>query len=453
MSSSAQAPKDAEAQAIADLIADIFCRVLEIDEIGPEDNFLELGGNSLMAMQVISLIRTELDREVGLSDFFDHLTVASLTRRLVTPGSSVSKRQPGTDSLPADSGNRPAPALSLYFFAGQADAHPTDRYRVVLDCARFADTHGFEAIWLPERHFNSFGGLFPNPAVVGAAVAALTDRVHIRGGSVVAPLHHPVRVAEEWSVLDNLSKGRIGVSFGSGFHPRDFVLAPDAFADRRKRMFDDIETIKQLWRGETYTGPDGKGSPRDVHLYPTPYSNALPAWLTTSRSLDTFREAGQRGLNILTALLRLTVEELAESIRIYRRARQTAGHDPETGKVTLMLHTFIGTDSETVRATVQEPLKAYLRSHMDHTESLTRAAGNHPSTRLSTSEKDILLDHALDRYLESGSLIGTPGQCQHVLETLKVADVDEIACLIDFGVPEDAFRDSLHQLAALVPRP
>jgi natural product biosynthesis luciferase-like monooxygenase protein len=442
---------EALTQAMAKLVADIFCRVLEIDRIGHEDNFLELGGNSLMAMQAISLISKELDQEVSLRDFFDNLTVASMTRHLVAPETPTAERQPGEDPVQTDSGKKSTAALSLYFFAGQEDANPADPYRLVLDCARFADTHGFEAIWLPERHFNPFGGLFPNPAVVGAAVAALTDRVHIRGGSVVAPLHHPVRIAEEWSVLDNLSKGRVGVSFGSGFHPRDFVLAPEAFADRRKRMFEDIETINRLWQGESYTGPDGKGSPREVRLYPTPYSKGLPAWLTTSRSLDTFREAGERGFNILTALLRLNIEELAESIRIYRRARKTAGHDPETGKVTLMLHTFIGIETTAVRSTVEEPLRAYLRSHMDHTESLTRTTGSHDSVSLSEAEQETLLNHALERYLESGSLIGTPGHCRRVLETLSAAGVDEIACLVDFGVPDEAFHESLQHLAALRP--
>src|SRR5947207_2107346 len=83
--------------------------------------------------------------------------------------------------------------------------------------ARFADEHGFAAVWTPERHFHPFGGVYPSPAVTGAAVAAVTSRVGVRAGSVVGPLHSPVQIAEEWAVVDNLSGGRAGVSFASGW--------------------------------------------------------------------------------------------------------------------------------------------------------------------------------------------------------------------------------------------
>lgn len=99
--------------------------------------------------------------------------------------------------------------FSLFYFANN-DTEQQDCYRLLLEGARFADDHGFTAVWTPERHFHAFGGLYPNPAVTGAAVAAVTKRVAVRAGSVVAPLHHPMRIAEEWSVVDNLSNGRAG---------------------------------------------------------------------------------------------------------------------------------------------------------------------------------------------------------------------------------------------------
>src|ERR1044072_8239679 len=96
-----------------------------------------------------------------------------------------------------------------------ADELPDDaawREREV-ERAMFAARHGFTAVWTPERHFQAFGGLYPNPSVLSAALAMITERVQIRAGSVALPLHHPVRVAEEWSVVDNLSNGRAAISF------------------------------------------------------------------------------------------------------------------------------------------------------------------------------------------------------------------------------------------------
>jgi hypothetical protein len=111
----------------------------------------------------------------------------------------------------------------LYFSSGE-ETHQRDKYRLVLEGARFADRHGFAAVWVPERHFTQVGCLFPNPSVVQAALARETARVRLRAGSVVLPIHHPVRVAEEWAVVDNLSDGRVELSFASGWHPDDFLV-------------------------------------------------------------------------------------------------------------------------------------------------------------------------------------------------------------------------------------
>ena len=83
---------------------------------------------------------------------------------------------------PAASSPRDGLRSSLFFFSAAGDVLAADTYRFVLDAARFADTHGFEAVWVPERHFNEFGAPYPNPAVLAAAVAVTTSRVNVRGG-------------------------------------------------------------------------------------------------------------------------------------------------------------------------------------------------------------------------------------------------------------------------------
>src|SRR5690606_18932073 len=81
--------------------------------------------------------------------------------------------------------------LSLFYFASDEGERASEKYRLLLEGARFADEHGFSAVWTPERHFHAFGGLYPNPSVASAALAVITKRVKIRAGSCVSPLHHP----------------------------------------------------------------------------------------------------------------------------------------------------------------------------------------------------------------------------------------------------------------------
>ncbi|MBQ0740517.1 LLM class flavin-dependent oxidoreductase, partial [Aquimarina celericrescens] len=87
--------------------------------------------------------------------------------------------------------------------------------------------------------------------VAAAAVAASTKNISIRSGSVVLPLHDPVRVAEEWSMVDNLSNGRVELSIASGWHPNDFVLAPQDYENRHQIMKDKITTLKNIWKGDS----------------------------------------------------------------------------------------------------------------------------------------------------------------------------------------------------------
>ena len=130
-------------------------------------------------------------------------------------------------------------------------------------------------MWTPERHFHEFGGLYPNPALTSAAVAVVTERIEIRAGSVVLPLHNPIRVAEDWSVVDNLSNGRVGLSFASGWHANDFALAPENFERRRELMAEGIETVRALWRGESVPVRSGDG--RDDRRVDVPAARAAGA--------------------------------------------------------------------------------------------------------------------------------------------------------------------------------
>jgi natural product biosynthesis luciferase-like monooxygenase protein len=338
--------------------------------------------------------------------------------------------------------------FSLFYFATADVAKQS--YRLVLDGARFADQHGFTAIWTPERHFHEFGGLYPNPSVLSAALATITQHVELRGGSVVLPLHSAIRVAEEWALVDNLSGGRTGVAFASGWHADDFVFFPDRYADRRKHMFRAIETVQALWRGESTPARSGSGDTIDVRIHPVPVSKALRTWITAAGSPDTFVQAGAIGANVLTHLLGQTVEQLAGQIARYRTARADNGHDPDAGTVSLMLHTFIGQDRDDVRELVREPFTNYLRSSISLIENLIRSA--HLPLDLATisdSDMDGLLAFAFDRYFESAALFGTPDSVRPFLNRLREVGVDEIACLIDFGVDEDVVLEGLDGLDAV----
>lgn len=352
--------------------------------------------------------------------------------------------------------------FSLFYWnvANEESHHKADKYRLLLDGARFADQHGFKAVWTPERHFASFGGLFPNPSVTSAALATITENVDLRAGSCVIPLHSPIRVAEEWAVVDNLSNGRVGLSVASGWAPPDFAIKPENFQESKKIMFESLDQIKRLWRGEEVTFP-GPIEDVVVRTLPRPIQKELPCWVTTAGNIDTFKGAAKAGSNVLTHLLGQTFDEVKGKVDAYRKAWKEAGHEG-TGTVTLMLHTFISEDNAKVEEIVRQPMKDYLKSAMFLVKG---AAWNFPTFKkmseetgksldeffetISDTDLDDLLEFAFQRYFRTSGLFGTPETAQDIVAKCDEIGVDEIACLIDFGIDDEIVMDHLPYLNQL----
>lgn len=344
--------------------------------------------------------------------------------------------------------------FGLMFFASSEDAFiEDDKYHLVIESAKFADKQGFSSVWVPERHFTKFGSLYPNPAVLHAALARETQQIRLQAGSVVVPLHNPIRIAEEWAMVDNLSQGRIALSFASGWNPDDFAFFPDKYPNRHQEMYAGIETVQKLWRGESIRCQSGNGKPVDLRVYPTPVQKELPVWITAAGNPQTFSKAGELGANLLTHLLDQSIEELAEKIAVYRQGRANNGYDPQGGLVTVMLHTFVGEDMDIVREQVRIPYCEYLKSNIGLLKGLASSRNRDVDlSALSEKELDEFVNFLFERFASSRGLIGTPETCLNLLEQLDKIGVNEVACLLDFGPSADLILEHLPYLDQLKER-
>jgi len=436
---------------------------------GEAGSRINLGGLELELLDIeeqvsmLDLTLTMIEEGESLSaslqyntDLFDGATIKRMTEdflRLLealahNPHGRIPELSETVRSVGASSSVAPKRMdFSLFYFASAEQAAMEDSYKLLIEGAKFADQHGFKAVWTPERHFHSFGGLFPNPSLTSAVIAAITERVQIRAGSVVLPLHHPVRVAEEWAVVDNLSQGRVGISFASGWNTDDFLFAPQNYTRRKEVTMRGVETVRRLWRGEQMTFAGIDGQELRVKTLPRPVQRELPVWLTAAGPAETFRLAGEMGAYVLTHLLGQSIELLAEKIALYRRSWREHDHSSDAGHVTLMLHTFVGDDEEVVREKVRRPLSNYLKSSLDQVLGLMQGAGDNVDPRDLTEENlDALISYAFNRLYETSGLCGTPARCLGMIDRLRNAGVDEVACLIDFGVDFDSVMASLHCL-------
>ncbi len=188
-----------------------------------------------------------------------------------------------------------------------------------------AEELGFEAIWLGEHHFGLYGaGDLPNPILLGADLAARTSRIRIGQMANIATWWHPIRLAEDIAILDNMTRGRVEVGFGRGVWPYEgpqFHTNADPRRDRENRALfqETVEIVRKIWteeffshRGENYTFPaedtvfshpsfppdpawhaDGKVT--RLRVTPRPYQKPHPPlWMTvsTDRSVSTAAEMG-----------------------------------------------------------------------------------------------------------------------------------------------------------------
>jgi natural product biosynthesis luciferase-like monooxygenase protein len=342
--------------------------------------------------------------------------------------------------------------FSVFFFSADAKTASGPKYRLMLETAKFCDDNGFTAVWTPERHFAAFGGLYPNPAITGAALAMATKRLKIRAGSVVLPLQNPLRVAEEWAVLDNLSEGRVGVAFASGWHVNDFVLAPASYANRREDMFHKLSIVQQLWRGEKLRLANGAGNEVEVEVLPRPIQPELPTWLTCQAD-ETFAKAGELGHSVLTNFNFKKFAELERKIRIYRDSIQT--QHGRWGHLTLMVHAYVGEDEKSVLETAVPVLNAYLHENLAvqqtnlnlGKQTSAGGTGDDDEVRLTDEDRQFLVQRATTQFVSESGFIGTKETCCENASRLYAAGVDELACLIDFGVPLDETLQSLRRIA------
>ncbi len=456
-------------------------------QLNPQQPLNTLGLDSLKAVEINNQIEANFGLDLPMETFLEDISITQLASRILfditlpspsppsIPASTVQittevrslKQQrsalrssadarrlanaslsltlsPDSRTQPQSLATKNGMQFSLFYFSSNEAEFTDDKYQLLIEGAKFADRNNFAAVWIPERHFHAFGGIYPNPSVLSAAIAMVTERVRLRAGSVVLPLHNPIRVAEEWSVVDNLSRGRVDIAFARGWNPNDFVLSPETYANRTEVMFSGIETVQKLWRGESILLPNGVGEETEIKIYPLPKQRELPVWITCSGSKERFIEAGAVGAKILTALLFQPIEELAEKIALYRDSLAKNGYPPEAGHVTLMLHTFVGEDLAVVRNKVRGPFTEYLKTSVD----LWRR-GSKSLDDLSEKEREDLLAYAFERYFQTSALFGTPDTCLEMVARLKEIGVDEIACLIDFGVDVDSVMTALHVLNTL----
>ncbi|HET9491740.1 MAG TPA: LLM class flavin-dependent oxidoreductase [Methylomirabilota bacterium] len=302
-----------------------------------------------------------------------------------------------------------------------------DFEETIQECER-AEAAGFDSVWLGEHHNNPV--LYPTPLIGLAAIASRTRRLRLGTGVLLAPLYHPLTVAEQAAMVDVISRGRLILGVGAGYAPEEFAAFGVSLKERGSRMDEAMSLIDRLLSEEKVTHAGRHYRVTEATVAPRPVQRPRPPIWFAGWVEPAIRRAGRMGdawLGGPSARL----DELAACVRLYRQARAAAGRDAAGGELALMRYVHVAESSERARA-IAGP--AFVRSF----ESLY-FRWPHPVVKRPAGELSI------ERLSEDRIILGDPESCIRQIERFRTAlGVTHLICRMSVpGISREAARAAL----------
>jgi alkanesulfonate monooxygenase SsuD/methylene tetrahydromethanopterin reductase-like flavin-dependent oxidoreductase (luciferase family) len=214
-----------------------------------------------------------------------------------------------------------------------ATATQADLYQAAVDMCAWGDEHGIGSVHLSEHH-GAEDGYCPSPLVLAAAIASRTRHLRIFISALIAPLHDPVRLAEDLAVLDNISRGRVIPILSGGYRREEFCAAGKELSVRKQYMDGIGAFLKQAWTGETF---EFEG--RTITVTPKPYSQPRPMLLMGGSSAPAAKRAAREA--------DFFIPSGPEIFELYREALKELGKpDPGPMPAAPSTVTFVAEDPE-----------------------------------------------------------------------------------------------------------
>lgn len=166
-----------------------------------------------------------------------------------------------------------------------------DVYTATVEQAALADRLGLDFVWFTEHHFVADGYL-PAFQPIAGAVAAVTQRIRISNDVALLPLYHPIRLAEELAVLDQLSGGRMELGIGMGYVPKEFAAFGQSVRNRVSLTEEGIEILRQAWGDGPVNHQGRRYQIEGIEVFPKPLQpGGPPLWIAAMKQAGALRAA------------------------------------------------------------------------------------------------------------------------------------------------------------------
>jgi len=322
---------------------------------------------------------------------------------------------------------------------GQTD---TEVYRNELALATRAEASGFDSVWTPEHHFTDYM-LTPNVVQFLSWVAARTTRVKLGTMVVVLPWHDPVRVAEGFTLLDQLSEGRAIVGIGRGLGRIEFDAFRLAMPESRRRFTEyaeailtGIETGVMEFEGELYRQPR-------TRIRPQPYASFRDRIFASAISPYSIDLMARMGVGLLI-IAQKPWETVKDELGAYRR-RFLELNGAEAPKPVMNVFVAVSEDPAEAQRMRAVYLQRYARSTVEHYQfdrvEFAQIEGYEYYARLAAN----IAKHGLEKFnsfLADLQVWGTPDEV--ITKLLRAVDYLDVGALLTTlcygGMPPDVAR-------------
>ncbi|TND09658.1 MAG: hypothetical protein FD123_1015 [Bacteroidetes bacterium] len=312
------------------------------------------------------------------------------------------------------------------------DHHPQysrtvpELYEEVLEQGVLADALGYDSFFVAEHHFHEYGAV-PDPAVFLAALAQRTKNIRLGPAISILTFHHPLTVAENYAMLDILSKGRLVMGVGSGYLKHEFEGYQLDAEEKRARFDEHLAILKKAWSGERFSF-DGKfTSCKDVLLNVQPVQQNSPLYLAILRSEAAYH-VGRKGDKLISVPYASLADfsEIGQLVSDYKKGLREGGHTD--GDALYAFHTYVAETDEQARRDAESPFDLYVR------------------TRLYARQQ------TFGDVQESGlGLFGSPETVAEKINRLHDMGVEHVLLLMNFGLlPHEKVKSSMRLFAEKV---
>lgn len=305
----------------------------------------------------------------------------------------------------------------------------------ILDEAVYAEEVGLHSAWIGEHHFSTLGVL-SCPDLVLANVAARTKRIRLAPAVTVLPLHHPIRVAEQWATLDLLSGGRVDFAAGRGYDRREYLPFKVSFDDNQALFEEGMELVRRLWSSDSPISHHGKYYQFDVvSITPKPIQRPIPAYVA-SFSKPSIELAGRLGCGLIVApfAAAMSFGGLEQVSQLYKET--CARHGRTRGRLMCSYFTHFADTKPQEDAARARQIRYYKECVIAAFPGDPQKAP--PSYRYFIDMVERLQEVRPEDLTENSVLLGSPAQITKTLKKVEAAGFDEVILYFNVGLKPHA---------------